>query len=61
MEDCQLSTTEKVLSVQIKILQGLFIMSLYQLDSKPCLLFGSTEKAAWKSYMEMTRTFCQQL
>jgi hypothetical protein len=24
----------------------------------PSLLFGSTEKAAWKNLMEMTRTFC---
>jgi len=31
------------------ILEGLFIMNLYQLDSQPSLLFGSTEKAAWKS------------
>jgi len=31
------------------ILQGLFIMNLYQLDRQQSLLFGSTEKAAWKS------------
>ena len=30
------------------ILEGLLIMNLYQLDSQPSLLFGSTEKAAWK-------------
>ena len=35
-------------------------MNLYQLDSQPSLLFGSTEKAAWKSLTETTRTFCQQ-
>ena len=31
------------------ILEGLFIMNLYQLDSQPSLLLGSTEKVAWKS------------
>ena len=28
------------------ILEGLFFMNLYQLDSQPSLLFGSTIKAA---------------
>jgi len=28
------------------ILEGLFIMKLYQMDKQPSLLFGSTEKAA---------------
>ena len=28
------------------ILEGLFIMNLYELDSQPSLLFGSTGKAA---------------
>ena len=60
MEDCQFPTTKKIPSVQIKsqnnvadffflILEGLFIMNLYELDSQPSLLFGSTGKAAWKS------------
>ena len=31
------------------ILGGLFIINLYQLDSQPSLLFGSTGKSAWKS------------
>ena len=49
---------KKIPSVQIKsktilltfffILEGLFIMDLYQLDSQPSLLFGSNGKAAWK-------------
>jgi len=44
MEDCQFLTTKKALSVQIKsynnvadfffILEGLFIMNLYQLDKQ---------------------------
>ena len=31
------------------ISEGLFIMNMYQLDSQPSLLYGSIEKAAWKS------------
>ena len=34
------------IKVRELILEGLF---MYQLDSQPSLLFGSTEKAVWKS------------
>jgi hypothetical protein len=46
---------QKIRSAQLKsqnkfadffILEGLFILNLYQLDSEPILLFGSTRKAA---------------
>jgi hypothetical protein len=33
----------------------------YGIDSQPRLLFGSTEKAVWKSYKKSSWTFCQQL
>jgi len=57
MEDCQFPT-KKEPSIQIEsqnnvaelllILEEMFIMNLYQLDSQPSLLLESIGKAAWK-------------
>jgi len=72
MEDCQFPTTKKILSVQINsqnnvadfffILEGLFIMNLYQLDKQ------STKFTIWKYWKGCVKkfdgndpNFCQQL
>ena len=42
----QSTSRVKTMLVTFLILEGLFIMNLYQMDSQPSLLFGSTGKAA---------------
>ena len=66
MEDCQFPMTKNSVSPNQEskqccwlflILEGLFIMNLYQLDSQPSLLFGSTGNAAWKIIWKRPKLF----
>ena len=71
MEDYQLPTTKKIQSIQIEsqnnvaaflILEGLFIMNLYQLDKLSTkFIIWKYWKGSVKKLGGTTRKFCQQL